>query len=57
MVEGAVLSAATGRTVELSAVLESAYQVALQREERNDVRAALRGWGSASARLGIGARG
>jgi predicted dehydrogenase len=57
MVEGAVLSAATGRTVELSAVLESAYQVAMQREERDDVRAALRGWGSASARLGIGARG
>ena len=54
MVEGAVLSAATGRTVEVSAVLESAYQVAVRREERADVRAALRGWGSALA--GSGAR-
>ncbi len=57
MVEGAVLSAATGRTVELSAVLESAYQVALHREERDEVRAVLRGWGSASAGLGTGAAG
>lgn len=55
MVEGAVLSAATGRTVELAAVLEDAYRTALENERRDDVREALRSWGSASARTGTGA--
>ncbi|WP_334173129.1 Gfo/Idh/MocA family protein [Sinomonas sp.] len=55
MVEAAVLSAATGRTVELAVVLEDAYRTALENERREDVREALRSWGSASARTGTGA--
>ncbi|KHL01045.1 Gfo/Idh/MocA family protein [Sinomonas humi] len=46
MVEAAVLSASTGRTVELAAVLEDAYRKALENELRDDVREALRSWGS-----------
>jgi len=52
MVEGAVLSAATNRSVDLAAVLQDAYLRALNDEHREDVRAALQSWGSASARLG-----
>jgi predicted dehydrogenase len=54
MVEGAVLSAAIGRTVRLADVLESAYADAVQSERRGDVRVALQGWGTASARIGPG---
>ncbi|MBT1002507.1 Gfo/Idh/MocA family oxidoreductase [Paenarthrobacter sp. DKR-5] len=54
MVEAAVLSAATGRTVELAGVLEDAYRAALVSERRDDVREALRSWGSASARTRVG---
>jgi predicted dehydrogenase len=48
MVEAAVLSAENERTVQLDAVLEDAYRVALANEKRDDVRAALRSWGSAA---------
>lgn len=48
MVEAAVLSAENERTVQLDAVLEDAYRVALANETRDDVRAALRSWGSAA---------
>jgi predicted dehydrogenase len=48
MVEAAVLSAENERTVQLDAVLEDAYSVALANEKRDDVRAALRSWGSAA---------
>jgi len=48
MVEAAVLSAENERTVQLDAVLEDAYRVALANETRDDVRAALQSWGSAA---------
>ena len=46
MVEAAVLSADTGRTVLLDDVLERAYTQALHEETREDVRTALEGWAS-----------
>jgi hypothetical protein len=55
MVEAAVLSAETVRTVELDAVLEDAYRVALEREARDDVRAVLESWGSAAEGLRVAA--
>lgn len=42
MVEGAVLSAATARTVQLAEVMERAYEDALRSEQRDDVRTLLR---------------
>lgn len=51
MVEAAVISASTGRRVSISEVLEQAYAQALEAETRDDVRAALEGWGSASAAI------
>jgi len=51
MVEAAVISARTGRRVTIAEVLEEAYTDALEAETRDDVRAALEGWGSASAAI------
>jgi predicted dehydrogenase len=48
MVEAAVLSAETSRTVVLETVLEDAYQTAIENERRDDVKALLRSWGSAA---------
>ncbi|WP_227497038.1 Gfo/Idh/MocA family protein [Planctomonas psychrotolerans] len=52
MVEAAVRSAETGERVRVSDVLEAAYLTAVADEARDDVRAALEGWGSARNGLG-----
>jgi len=54
MVEAAVLSADRAGTVEIAVVMEDAYRTAIENERRDDVRAVLESWGSASARLGSG---
>lgn len=51
MVEAAVLSAETSRTVSLTSVLEDAYRSAIANERRDDVRARLASWGSAAEGL------
>lgn len=51
MVEAAVLSAGRRDTVEIAAVMEDAYRLAIDNEHRDDVRAALESWGSAGAGL------
>lgn len=51
MVEAAVISARGGRRVTIAEVLDQAYAQALAAEKRDDVRAALEGWGSASAAI------
>lgn len=48
MVEAAVLSAESERTVVLDAVLEQAYAAAIANERRDDVKAVLESWGSAA---------
>jgi predicted dehydrogenase len=54
MVEAAVRSAGRGRPVPIGEVLDEAYGQAVAGEPHPDVRAALRGWPSARARLGLG---
>ena len=51
MVEAAVLSAETSRTVELGDVLENAYRTAIAQERRADVKSTLQSWGSAAEGL------
>jgi len=51
MVEGAVLSADRGQTVELARVLDDAYEQAVTAERRAEVKAALEAWGSAAGGL------
>ncbi|HEY0247053.1 MAG TPA: Gfo/Idh/MocA family oxidoreductase [Gryllotalpicola sp.] len=51
MVEGAVRSAESARTVTLEEVLEDAYRTAVAGERHDDVKAALEAWGSAAAGL------
>ncbi|HWD62407.1 MAG TPA: Gfo/Idh/MocA family oxidoreductase [Humibacter sp.] len=51
MVEAAVLSAETSRTVTLDSVLEDAYRTAVAQERRDDVKAVLESWGSAADNL------
>jgi predicted dehydrogenase len=53
MVEAAVLSSERRTTVRIADVLEDAYAAALAAETRDDVRAALESWGSASGHLGL----
>ena len=48
MVEAAVRSAGNGRTVALESVFEDAYRTAVAQEKRDDVRAVLESWGSAT---------
>ncbi|WP_243064443.1 Gfo/Idh/MocA family protein [Humibacter sp. RRB41] len=51
MVEAAVLSAETSRTVTLDSVLEDAYRTAVAQERRDDVKAVLESWGSVAENL------
>jgi len=53
MVEAAILSSQRRTTVRIADVVEDAYSAALAAESRDDVRAALESWGSASAHLGL----
>lgn len=53
MVEAAILSSERRATVRIADVLEDAYAAALTAETRDDVRAALQSWGSASGHLGL----
>jgi predicted dehydrogenase len=52
MVEAAVLSADSAAPVEIGPLLDAAWRAALELDLRDDLRAALAGWGSATARLG-----
>lgn len=52
MVESAITSAETSRTIEITETLEAGYSVALSGDYRPEVREVLRGWGSASVLLG-----
>ena len=51
MVEAAVRSADSGERVRIDTVLDEAYAAALDIEVRDEVAAALAGWGSAGAGL------
>lgn len=53
MVEAAVRSADSGEPVEIGPLLDTAWHEALALDLRDDLRAALAGWGSATARLGL----
>ena len=55
MVEAAVRSADTGERVEIAALLDEACREALDGPLDEDHRAAMKGWGSASHHLGLGA--
>ena len=46
MVEAAIRSSETGVRVEIEAVLHEAYEVAVEAERRDDIRARLNNWGS-----------
>ena len=53
MVEAAIRSAEAGVRVEIDAVLHEAYEVAVEAERRDDVRARLSSWGSVSHGLAL----
>ena len=52
MVEAAVASTRAQRPVDIAALLDEAHREALAGDLRDDIRAALTGWGSAAQRLG-----